>query len=70
MKLIKDWKQCLKFFSVQLSLVGTAMSTTYATLYDKMKDTIPATTMMYITGAVFVMSIVGRVISQGMESES
>lgn len=69
MKLIKDWHKCLRFFSVQLSSLGFAMTTTYVSLFDKMEKHIPPAMMMKITAAVFVMSIVGRVISQGMENE-
>jgi hypothetical protein len=67
MKLIKDWKKAWKFLSVQLMAVGSAMSVTYAQLYDKMKDHVPPDKMMYIVLAVFVGGILGRVISQGME---
>jgi len=69
MKLIKEWKQCLKFFSVQASLLGTVLSGTYTTMYNSLKDTIDPKTMAMITGAVFISSIIGRVLSQGIEND-
>ena len=70
MKLITNWRKCWKFLSVQLMAVGSAMSVTYAQLYDKMKDHIPPDKMMYIVLVVFVGGILGRVISQGLDNDS
>ena len=64
MKLIDEWHQAWKYLSVQANVLGGAMASAYATFYPQLKETISPTTMGYLTGAVFVLGIVGRVISQ------
>lgn len=64
MKLIDDWKGCWKFLSVQAQALGVAISSTYAVLYDQLKDNFPPKYMIALTGAVFLLGIAGRVISQ------
>lgn len=64
MTLIEDWKQCWKFLSVQANTIGAAIAATYGMMFDHLKDTIPPTLMAMITMAVFILGIVGRVISQ------
>lgn len=67
MKLIHNWKRSLKFFSVQMNLLGTALSTGYATMYDKLKESVSPATMALVTGAVFVLGVVARVIDQDLK---
>lgn len=69
MTLIEDWKSAWKFISVQANALGIAMSSTYAIMYDQLKDTMPPKYMVMVTGAVFVAGIVGRVISQTKPDE-
>lgn len=69
MKLIHNWKRALRFFSVQMNLLGTALSTGYATMYDKLKETVSPATMAVITGAVFVLGVLARVIDQDMKED-
>jgi hypothetical protein len=64
MMLIPEWKTAYRFLSVQANVIGMAMATGYATMYPQLKDTIPPDVMAWITGAVFVLGIVARVISQ------
>ncbi|MES2729929.1 MAG: hypothetical protein V4621_07545 [Pseudomonadota bacterium] len=64
MKLIDEWRGCLRFLSVQANVIGIAISTTYATLYSQLKENFPPTYMAILTGVVFVAGIVGRLISQ------
>lgn len=65
-KLIKEWRHALKMLSVQLSLLGTTMSSTYAVMYDQLKESVSPQTMACLTVVVFVLSIVARVIDQGL----
>lgn len=64
MNLIDEWKSCMRFFSVQANTVGIAMSATYGSFYEQLKDNLPPKYMAMLTAAVFVLGIVGRVISQ------
>ncbi|MDE1998038.1 MAG: hypothetical protein KGI52_03810 [Burkholderiales bacterium] len=64
MKLIDEWHQAWKFLSVQANVLGGAMASAYATFYPQLKETISPSMMGYITGAVFALGIIGRVISQ------
>lgn len=69
MKLVKNYKEAWKFFSVQCSVIGTAISGTYAVMFQQLKDTIEPSTMATITAAVFIAGILGRITSQGFDNE-
>ena len=64
MKLIDEWRAAWKLMSVQANVVGGALASTYATFYPQLKDTISPSTMGYITGGVFAVGIIVRIISQ------
>lgn len=64
MNLIENWKSCLGLFSVQANSVGIAMSATYGLMFDQLKDTLPPKWMAIVTACVFILGILGRVISQ------
>lgn len=70
MKLITNWRKAWKFLSVQLMVLGSAMSSAYATMYEQMKSTIDPKMMAMITAGVFIAGIVGRVVSQGLDDDS
>jgi hypothetical protein len=67
MKLIDNWKEAYRFISVQANVVGTAMLTTYVSMYDKLKDTIDPKLMATVTIAVFVIGTIGRITNQGLD---
>ncbi len=64
MNLIADWKAGWKLLSVQANSIGAAIAVTYASMYEQLKDTLPPQYMAGITAAVFVLGIVGRLVSQ------
>ena len=64
MELIPEWRSAIKLFSVQANVIGAAMATTYASMYDQLKADFPPQYMFALTAAVFVAGIVCRVISQ------
>lgn len=64
MRLIDDWKACWKYASIWCNTIGVAISGAYGSFYEQLKDNIPPKYMMITTGVVFIMGIVGRVISQ------
>lgn len=64
MRLIDEWRTAWKFLSVQANVFGGAMASAYATFYPQLKDTISPAAMGYLTGVVFALGVIGRVISQ------
>lgn len=64
MKLIPDWHNAVKLFSVQANAIGAALASTYGLMYPQLRESIPPQWMAGITAAVFVAGIVCRVISQ------
>ena len=65
MKLIPNWKSCLKWFSVQAMVLAGAIQTTWMNLPDDMKMTVPETWVSITTVVLMVLGVVGRVIKQG-----
>lgn len=69
-KLIKDWKKCHKLFSVQLASIGATLSTAYVSMYDKLKDNLPPKYMVALTVAVFIATMLARLVSQQKDEQS
>jgi hypothetical protein len=64
MALIDEWRAAWKFLSVQANVLGVAISSSYAVMYDQLKETVPPTVVATITGVVFVLGIIGRLTVQ------
>ena len=64
MKLIDEWKACWKLFSVQANTIGGSLAVGYASMYDQLKENFPPKIMIFVTGVVFIVGIVGRVVAQ------
>ncbi len=64
MRLIDDWKVAWKYASVWCNTIGMAISGAYGALYEQLKETLPPQYMAGITAAVFVLGIIGRLVSQ------
>lgn len=64
MKLIEEWRVCYKYLSVQANSIGAALAVVYGSMYDQLKENFPPTVMAAVTAAVFVLGIVGRLVSQ------
>jgi hypothetical protein len=64
MKLVDDWTKFYSWFSVQANAVGSAMAIGYASMYEQLKENFPPKYMMAITAIVFILGIIGRVVSQ------
>ena len=63
-ELISNWQDCWRWFSVQANSIGIAISSTYAIMYDQLKETIPANYMAAATAIVFLLGIIGRIANQ------
>lgn len=66
LKLVTNWRSALRMLSVQLNLIGTAVTSTYVLMYDQLKDAVEPTMMGKIVVAVFILSILGRLVDQGL----
>lgn len=75
MKLIFNWKQFWKFWSVQLGILGSAIAgvfisfpdvalSTWEAMPDEIKLLIPQQYMPLIGVAVFVLSLLSRLVKQ------
>lgn len=64
MRLIDEWKSAWRYMSVQANAIGGAITVGYVSLYDKLKDNFPPKYMVAITAVVFILGIVGRLVSQ------
>ncbi len=70
MRLIDEYHKCWKLLSVQCNGVGVAICATYGALYDQLKDNFPPKYMAILTGVVFVLGIIGRIVSQTPKDET
>ena len=70
MKLVSNWRSALKMLSVQISTLGGAVSTSYAVFYPQLKEYVSPTVMMYVVGATFILTIVGRMIDQELTGKA
>tara|TARA_R110000868_G_C10972514_1_gene770261 strand:+ start:1838 stop:2050 length:213 start_codon:yes stop_codon:yes gene_type:complete len=64
MRLIEEWKSAWRYLSVQANALGGAITVGYASMYDHLKENFPPKYMAAITAAVFVLGIIGRLVSQ------
>lgn len=75
MKVIPDWKKSWRFWSVQLSVVGTALTSilvafpdaavqAWAVVPADLRNMIPPAYLPLIGVGVFAMSIVARILKQ------
>ena len=64
MKLIDNWRQAWRWFSVQSMLIAGAIQTTWLTLPADLKDTIPVGWVLGVAVAVLVLGVIGRLIDQ------
>lgn len=64
MRLVPDWKQSIKWFSVQFPLVNTAFLGTWAMLPQKFQDALPVPVVIGIAIALIVIGVAGRLVDQ------
>lgn len=65
MKLVIGWQKAYTWFSVQGALVLTALSTVYS-YFPAFRSLLPAELFGYITAALGLTIIIGRLIQQGV----
>lgn len=64
MKLIDEWHRCYRLYSQQINAAGVALSTTYAVMYDQIRDVLPARYLAVLTGVAFAVGFVARIVKQ------
>jgi len=69
-KLIPEWKRCLRMFSVQAMILAGAMQGAWASLPDEMKATVSDDWLRYGTIALMVLGVIGRLVAQSSIDES
>lgn len=70
MKLIPQWKRCLRMFSVQAMVLAGAVQGAWASLPDEMKATVSDDWLRYGTIALMVLGVIGRLVVQSSVDES
>lgn len=60
-ELVEDWKQAAKWASVRCMALSVAISTTWVSIPDDMRAQLPATVVSYITMALGLFGILGRI---------
>lgn len=70
MKLIPQWKRCLRMFSVQAMILAGAVQGAWASLPDEMKATVSDDWLRYGTIALMVLGVIGRLVAQSSIDKS
>lgn len=65
LKLIADWKQAWKWFSMWSMGASTAFLSTWALLPAKFQDSIPQNVVIGIAVGLLAIGMAGRVVQQG-----
>lgn len=69
MKIIEDAKQSWKWFSMQAMTLAGALQGTWVTLPEELKAQVPTNLVHYITLALVISGIIGRLVKQGGTNE-
>lgn len=70
MKLIPQWKRCLRMFSVQAMVLAGAVQGAWAAVPDEMKAIISDDWLRYGTIALMVLGVIGRLVVQSSVNKS
>ena len=65
MKLVSDWRQSLRWFSVQAMALQGATAAAWLALPAEWRETFPAEWMTACAVLLMVLGIVGRLVDQG-----
>lgn len=69
MRIIDEWREAYKFFSVQANGIGMAIIGAYAALPDKFQDVFPSKVVMGAAAICFALGIWGRLVKQSERQE-
>ncbi len=65
MRLVDDWKDGWKWISTNCMVIAATVQGVWASLADDMRASIPQGTVAYLTIAILVLGVAGRLIKQG-----
>lgn len=63
-KLVDNWRNSWKWFSMQCMAAAGTIQTTWALLSDDMKASVPPHWVSYLTIIVLALGVFGRLVSQ------
>lgn len=64
MRLVENWKQCWKWFSIHALVISGAIPSTWVWLPPELKASIPPSLMGAITAVIAICGVAARVIDQ------
>lgn len=64
MKLVNDWKQAWRWISVNCMIIAGAIQAAWMSISDDMKAVIPHNMVEYVTIALLLFGVVGRLVKQ------
>ncbi|AKJ28852.1 hypothetical protein [Caldimonas brevitalea] len=64
MKMIPNWRQAWRMFSVNAMVVALALQGTWAAMPDDLKGNLPAWLLQGLTVSLLVLGIAGRLVQQ------
>ena len=64
MQLIPNWKKAWRMFSVQAMTLATAIQATWPMVPEDMKATLPPQLVHWVSVALLVAGILGRLVTQ------
>lgn len=62
--LIDDWKQSWKWFSTQAMALAVSIQGAWMFIPEDMKESVPKDLIGYVTVALLVLGVVGRLVKQ------
>lgn len=67
MKLVPNWRESWRWFSVQALVAIAALPMVWVALPPDLKDAVPDDWLMWIAAAVALAGMIGRVVDQGSQ---
>jgi hypothetical protein len=64
MKIVPNWKNAWRWISVHAMAYAAAVQVTWASLDEDMRDKLPDDLVLYLTLALLLLGLIGRVIKQ------
>lgn len=63
-KPVEDWRKSWKWFSVQSMTLAAAIQGAWMTMPEDMKSSVPQSLVSYVTIALMVLGVIGRLVQQ------
>ena len=61
---VENWRKSWKWFSVQAMTIAASVQGTWMPLPEEMKSSIPQSWISYVTIALMVLGVIGRLVKQ------